>query len=93
MMKMNVKIVEKKHNPLLKREELDIRIDHTGHSSPTKAALCEFLAKDLGKDAGKIEIRDIYTDKGAPTAKSRVFIWEDKTVSNVKKKKEKKGDK
>lgn len=89
---MKVKIVERKQNPLLKREELDVHIDHAGNSSPSKAALCEFLAKDLGKDAGKIEIRDIYTAKGAPTAKSRVFIWEDKTISNAKKKKEKKGE-
>jgi ribosomal protein S24E len=92
---MKVKIVERKHNPLMKREELDVHIDHTGASSPSKAALQEFLAKDLGKESNKIEIRDIYTAKGAPTAKSRVFIWEDKTISNVKKKKEKgkKGEK
>lgn len=88
---MKVKIVEKKHNPLLKREELLLHLDHDGASSPSKAALCEFLAKDLGKDAGSIEIRDIYTAKGAPNAKSHVFIWENKKVTNAKKKKEKKG--
>ncbi|MEM7819321.1 MAG: hypothetical protein QXD48_00650 [Candidatus Aenigmatarchaeota archaeon] len=82
---MKVKIVERKNNPYLKRDELVIEIDHTGECTPSKAALQQWLSKELGKDVEKIDIRNIFSSKGSPISRSHVFLWEENKVNDLSK--------
>jgi ribosomal protein S24E len=74
---MKVNISEEKKNPFLKRKELTVDIDHESEASPSKAAVQQYLAKELKTEAEKIEIKSIFTDAGMPRSKARVFAWEE----------------
>ena len=91
---MKVNITNEKENPLLKRKELDIVIEHENEATPSKAALQQILSKQLGKEPEFIDIKNIFSDRGISSSKSLVFVWEEKKVEDlskvVKEKKEKK---
>ncbi|MBI2075854.1 MAG: hypothetical protein HYT72_01230 [Candidatus Aenigmarchaeota archaeon] len=88
---MKFEITAEKVNPYLKRKELQVGIDHSSESTPSKAALQQLLAKELRKEIGHVDIRDVFSDKGRANAKARVFVWEEakaQDLSKVVKKKE-----
>ncbi len=74
---MKVNILSDKHNPFLKRKEIAVEIDHESEASPTKAALQQWMAKELGTSADKIEIKHIFTETGLPKSHAKVFLWEE----------------
>ena len=87
---MKIEIAEDKKNPFLKRRELLVKIDHEGEATPSFNALEQFIIKQTKADPEKLEILDIYSAKGAATAKSRVHIWDEKKIEKKKPKEEKK---
>jgi ribosomal protein S24E len=82
---MKIKILEKKHNPFLKREELRIEIEHERETTPSLSHLQQAISKEIGKGADHVDIRNIFSFRGASKSSSKVFVWEEK---HVKKKKE-----
>lgn len=86
---MKVNIVNERHNPFLKRKEIAVRIEHENEPTPTKDALQQYLAKELKTDAGKIEVRGIFTEAGLPESNAKIFAWEEKVVKKAEAKKEK----
>lgn len=92
---MKVEIAKEENNAYLKRKELDVRIDHIGEPTPTKAALQQLLAKQLNKAVEHIDIVNIFSDKGRALAKSKIYVWEEakaQDLSKVVKKKETKAE-
>jgi len=87
-MKIETRI--EKENPFLNRKELEYIIEHASEKTPSKAALQQFLAKELGVDIEKVDIRKIFTLPGFQKSKCIAFIWNDKKVPDLSKPAEKK---
>jgi ribosomal protein S24E len=90
---MKFNIVSEKENPMMKRRELNVSIEHGSAATPSKATVQQHLAKELSKELEFIEVKDIFSDNGESGSKARVFVWEDKKAPDyskvVKVKKEK----
>lgn len=90
---MKTNIANEKENPLMKRKELMVSVDHASEATPSKAAIQQALAKDLSKELEFIEVKDIFSGNGEANSKAKVFIWEEKKAPDyskvVKVKKEK----
>lgn len=86
---MKISIMNEKNNPLMKRKELLIDIDHSGGATPAKAAIQIFLSKVLKKDAEHIDVRNIFSDHGKAKSRAKIFVWEEKRIAKeeVKEKK------
>ena|SRR3989344_8654438 len=89
---MKISITKEKQNPFMKRKEMEISIEHTGEATPALNALEAILEKELNEQKEKIDIRNIFSDKGKPFSKSKVFVWDDKKPEK-KAKKDEGGDK
>ena len=89
---MKVKIVNEKHNPYLKRKEIDAEVEHDNEPSPSKEALQHYIAKERKTDADKIEVKEIMTETGLPKSKAKVFVWEEPVKKKEKKIEEKKSE-
>ena len=74
---MKAETLNERNNVFLKRKELQLSLQHDNASTPSKAALQELLAKQLGEKKEKIDIRAIYSDKGRARSLSKVFVWEE----------------
>ncbi|MBC7130640.1 30S ribosomal protein S24e, partial [Candidatus Bathyarchaeota archaeon] len=74
---MEIKILEDKENPLLKRKEITFQIKHdnTG-STPSRMEVKEALARTLNKDANLIFIQKIETKTGTRTAIGWANVYE-----------------
>ncbi len=90
---MKFDIAGEKVNVYMKRKELDVRIDHAGEMTPSKASLQQLLAKQMNKAVEHIDIVDIFSDKGRALAKARVYVWEEPKAQDMSKVvKKKKGE-
>ena len=82
---MKTSVINEKDNPLLKRKELHIDIDHDGSATPAKAELQQLLSKEFKKDVESVDIKNIFSDAGSSSSKATVFIWEEKKVEDLSK--------
>ena len=82
---MKVKTNNEKENPLFKRKELSLEIEHEESKTPAKAELQQYMAKHLKKDVQQIEIKSIFSDCGTAKSKAKVFVWEEKKVPDLSK--------
>jgi len=73
---MEIKILQEKNNPLLKRKELLLEIDHTGRATPSREELTSELMKMFNKEKEKIVIDYILSSRGQPKAKAKVKIYD-----------------
>jgi ribosomal protein S24E len=82
---MKISVISDKENPFLKRKELQINIEHEGSATPSKAELQQALAAEFKKEVEQVDIRDIFSDSGISSSKSRIFLWEEKRVADLSK--------
>ncbi len=86
---MNIKILEKKKNPLLHRDELKILIEHPNLPTPKRDEIMESLKIDSIPEL--ILIKKINTKSGIEESKADIEIYEDKKfLPKLKQKKQKK---
>jgi small subunit ribosomal protein S24e len=101
---MKLSVTNERDNPLLKRKELQIEIDHDASATPSKAAVQQLIAKEFNKAVENVDIRNIFSGSGISSSKANVFLWEEKKVEDLSKavkkketkeeaKEEKEGDK
>lgn len=84
---MNIKVIEEKKNPVLKRKELILELVYDA-ATPSKAELQKFLSEKLNAEINKIEVSKILSHAGMTGGRAWIKIWEEKTVpvySEVKK--------
>mgnify|MGYP000047007094 FL=1 len=74
---MELTVLERRHNPLLRREEVRALISFEG-GTPTRKEVREALAKALGKDVSVVFVRRILTEYGARRAKVLAMVYEDR---------------
>jgi ribosomal protein S24E len=69
---------EHKKNPLMKREEYVISVDHSGAATPSRNQLAEGLAKLLKVQKDTILIDKIFTKSGKSESDLKVFVYRKK---------------
>jgi len=82
---MKIEIKEEKENPFLRRKEFIVEVDHKDETTPSKAALQQYLVKELKKEAEYIDIRNIFSYSGMSKSKAKVFVLEEKKAQNLSK--------
>ncbi len=75
---MNIEIVSKYENKLLKRVEYIFKVDHEGASTPSRKEIKEEIAKQLGVPVDQLVIRKIRTPFGVNIAMVDVIYYYDK---------------
>ena len=91
---MKTKVADEKENPVMGRKELRVEIEHGREPTPSRAQLQALLSKELKKEPGYIDIRNIFSSTGMPFSSSKVFVWSEKKVDDlsIKKEPKKEGD-
>ncbi|MCS7103418.1 MAG: 30S ribosomal protein S24e [Candidatus Korarchaeum sp.] len=64
---MELELVRKRENPLLKRDELVFRVRFKG-GTPSRKEIREFIARQIGKSPANIFIRKVSTEYGKEEA-------------------------
>ena len=72
---MELKIINKKEDPLLSRTKVEIEITFD-KATPSKAEIKSRLGKDLGKEEKLIVVKGIYMEYGLKKAKNLSYVYE-----------------
>ncbi len=86
---MKIELKTERHNPHMKRKELQIAVDHENEPTPTKAAVQQLAVKQLGHNADNTEVRSIHTEGGIGKSVAKVFVWSEKKPEKPAKKEKK----
>lgn len=78
--------MDEKKNPILKRTDLMLTIDHTGQATPKREELIEQIAKKFKTTPEKIEIIYIFSETGMAKSKVKARVWEEKAPEKKVKK-------
>ena len=82
---MQFDIVEEKKNVFFHRNDLTIKIKHTGASTPSKAELVKELAKKYKVDDSQVVVDYIFTMHGLNESTAKVKILDEKPKVEEKK--------
>ncbi len=90
---MKIMIVNERDNPHMGRKEVDATVEHVAGSTPSRAGLQQFFAKQFSLDARQVDIKKIFSSTGRQQSRITVFVWNDMRVEDLSKpKEEKKGE-
>lgn len=77
---MEITITSTAENPLLKREEYTVTIDHTGEATPSADSVRKTFAAQNDLDPETVTIEDLNTNYGTNTAEAVLKAHEEKVV-------------
>ncbi len=80
---MELKIVEKKENPLLHRVEIKFEVSHPKTKTPTRDEVRSLLAANLNADKSRVILNDMHTPFGAAVTRGFAKIYD--SVEEAKK--------
>lgn len=72
---MAAKVEQHRKNPLLRREEAWIVIEHEGKATPKRADIIEEAAKAMKADRELLIIDKIFSREGKAASSARVFVY------------------
>lgn len=75
---MKVEILEQKKNPLLKREEVSVSLEHPGKATPSRKEILPELAKALKSREDLLIIDKIFSVPGKNISEARVLAYKKK---------------
>jgi len=84
---MKINIIEIRENPLLKRNEIIGIIEHNGMSTPSKASVQAYLAKEKKIKPKHIEVKRIISGVGNTQSRILAYVWKEKEVPIIEEKK------
>ncbi len=93
---MELKLIEKKQNPLLERTELVFELDTKGGPTPKEENVKEEIIKKekVSEENNPVEIKGIYSKFGTTKAIVYAYIYSSqKALEKLKKRKKKKEEK
>ncbi|MBN2042420.1 MAG: hypothetical protein JW754_01290 [Candidatus Aenigmarchaeota archaeon] len=76
MMKFEIK--EQKSNPLLKRDEVEVIVDHAGSSTPSRMEIMDAASKELKVNKDLVLVDKIFSIKGKGTSKVKFLVYKKK---------------
>ncbi len=80
---MELKILEKKDNPLLHRVEVKFEVSHPKSKTPSRDEVRNLLAANLNADKNRVILDHMHTPFGSTTTMGFANIYDD--VENAKK--------
>ncbi len=72
---MKIDVTGQKKNPLMKREELWVEIEHEGAATPRRKELVPHLVKTLKTKDNLVIIRKIFSETGRNRSRAKVFAY------------------
>lgn len=75
---MKFEIKEQKSNPLLKRDEVEVIVDHAGSSTPSRMEIMDAASKELKVNKDLVLVDKIFSIKGKGTSKVKVLVYKKK---------------
>jgi ribosomal protein S24E len=72
---MKIDIAEQRKNPLMKRDELLVSIEHTGAATPRRREILPHIVKTLKTKDNLVIISKIFSHTGSNTSKAKVFVY------------------
>lgn len=73
---MKIEIVSRKNNPLLGKEEVELRISHHGQSTPSRQELVKEISSHLKAKEDCMIIDKIVTLHGEAVSKAKVLVYD-----------------
>jgi len=74
---MDMEIVEKRHNPILERDEIRFEISHDGVATPNLADARRVLCAKLNSKPELVVIEGIYSHFGSSTSRGLARVYKD----------------
>jgi small subunit ribosomal protein S24e len=71
-------IIEDRYNPLIKRRELKLRINHVLKPTPMRITLRTSIANSFNVDISRVYVRSIRTEYGIGRSIAEVHIYDSK---------------
>ena len=78
---MEIEILERKENPLLKREEISFKIHHPDAQTPSRTVVISKLAAILNADTSKTILKEIQGQFGIQESLGHANVYEDENVA------------
>ncbi len=75
---MKVEITLNRKNPLLKRDEYRLLIEHDGSATPSRDELMPEVAKSVKSKEGMFVIDKVFSLRGRPVSEARVLVYSKK---------------
>ncbi|MCI4338069.1 MAG: hypothetical protein L3J72_02040 [Thermoplasmata archaeon] len=72
---MEVRVLEQRQNPLLKRVELQFEVDHTGAATPRRADVIGELAKQLKVPKERVVLESMHARFGIPQSRGEARLY------------------
>jgi len=72
---MSAKIENQRKNPLLRREEAWVLIEHEGKATPKRADIIDETAKAMKADKELLIVDKIFSKEGRAASRARVFVY------------------
>lgn len=80
---MDVKIVSKKDNPLLKRKEIHFEVEHTQGKTPARLDIKRSLASALGTSEKLVFVKKMKTMTGTSSAVGSANAYESEAQAKI----------
>jgi len=74
---LDFKVKQDKYNPLLKRKEVSIEIDHDGQGTPSRSELRKAVASKYSTKQENVYVIEMETGTGTQSAISGVEVYDD----------------
>lgn len=75
---MKIEVKEQKKNPLLKREEVLVSLEHAGKATPSRKEMLPELAKVLKSKEELIIVDKIFSAPGKSASQARILLYSKK---------------
>ena len=75
---MKMEKTSEKENPLLKRKEYWLSVDHTGKQTPPRYDILPAVDKSLGAKEETIVISKVFSERGKASSNIKVLVYKDK---------------
>ncbi len=72
---MELRVLERRENPLMEREEVRFEVLHAGEPTPSREALRPQLASQLGADGGMLVIWRLRTHQGSSRTRGLAHLY------------------
>jgi ribosomal protein S24E len=78
---LDFKVKQDTYNPLLKRKEVSVEVDHDGQGTPSRLELRKAVASKYGTKQENVYVVDIETKTGTQTAVCAIEVYDDAKVA------------
>lgn len=75
---MKIEVISHKKNPLVKREEFEMLVEHSGRATPTRKELADDVAKKANTSHDLIIIDKVISIKGAAQSRLKILAYKKK---------------